>query len=134
MKLSIAVDGFAASDKTEEVSMGAELATSEEVLVVETIATERGGGGGRLELKGVKLLAAADGFAGGTVELETLEPGVKISTLELDVDSPAVKDMSELAEIMPVEFDPDVDAAAEELGMVEPKPPKLPCPLTKKAT
>jgi hypothetical protein len=85
-------------------------------------------------LKGVKLSTAVDGFAGGNAELEALEPGVKIIALELDVDSLAVKDMCELAERVLVEFDPEVGAAAEELGMVEPKPPKPPCPLTKKAT
>lgn len=85
-------------------------------------------------MKGVKLSTAVDGFAGGNAELGALEPGVKISTLELDVDSLAVKDMCELVGRVPVEFDPEVDAAAEEVGMVEPKPPKPPCPLTKKAT
>jgi hypothetical protein len=134
VKLSIAVDGFADSDKTEEVSMRAELATDEGVLVIETLAAERGAGGGWLGLNGVKLSTAVDGFAGDNAELEALEPCVRISTLDLDVDNPAIKEMSELAGRVPVEFDPDVDAAAEELGMFEPKPPKPPCPLAKVAT
>jgi len=46
VELSITVDGFAGSDKTEEVSMRAELGTNGELLVVEIVATERGAGGG----------------------------------------------------------------------------------------
>ncbi len=46
MKLSITVDVFAGSDKTEEASTRAELAIIEGVLVVKTVATERGAGGG----------------------------------------------------------------------------------------